>query len=76
MSKSDMAYYDKPLLAYSKESNRLFTKAERLKIVGFYSCSNGDKLALIEGESHLFSFESLNIIGEWNEKNKKNEGEE
>lgn len=71
MSKKDMKYYETPLLAYSKESNRLFTKSEQLKIVGEYNCSNGNKLALIEGESHLFSFDSLDIKGDWVDKSKK-----
>lgn len=65
MSKKDMTYYETPLLAYSKESNRLFSKTEKLKIIGEYGCSNGGKLALIDGESHLFSFDSLDIKGDW-----------
>ena len=65
MSAKDMTYYEIPKLAYSKDSNRLFTKAEKLKIVGEYNCSNGSKLALIDGESHLFSFDSLDIKGDW-----------
>lgn len=71
MSTKDMTFYDVPKLAYSKESNRLFTKFEPLKIVGIYNCSNGSKLALIEGESHLFSFDSLDIKGDWVDKPKK-----
>lgn len=74
MSKKDMTFYETPLLAYSKESNRLFSKSEKLKVVGEYNCSNGNKLALIDGESHLFSFDSLDIKGDWVDKSKKNVG--
>lgn len=72
MSRADMTFYDVPKLAYSKENNRLVTKMQALKLEGEYNCSNGDKLALIEGQSYLFSFDSLDIKGDWVDKPKKN----
>lgn len=70
MSKEDIVYYDKPLLAISLIGNRLFAKGGKLKLIGEYRCSDGSKLAILDKESYLFSFDDFEIKGEWTDKKK------